>query len=222
MRLTSACLMGSTTNHFGRPCRIDRDRLRFPLPAKLPEYERRTIASGRKRPRPQNGIQAKPDANRRKSMCTSMNNENILTKMQLDVHRFGWHCLSVHPRAGEAGSQFTYTIGLSETFGHPEIMIFGLDSKVSHGILHDCVNMIRNGTVFLPNVAYPGVIGGDFKVLFKVVRKDCLPEYFGAAVRFYDDQDFHGAVMFWPDKHGCFPWEASGSTAQREALDIVE
>lgn len=89
------------------------------------------------------------------------------------------------PRAGETGSQFTYTIGLSKTFGHPEITIFGLDSKVSHEILSDCVEMIRNGTAFLPDVKYPGVVGADYKVMFKAVRKDCLPEYFGAAVRFY-------------------------------------
>ena len=151
-----------------------------------------------------------------------MNNENIVIKLRSDVQRFGWHCLSVHPCAGESESQFTYTIGLSETFSHPEIMIFGLDSKVSHGILGDCVEMIRNGTAFRPNVEYSGVIGGDFKVMFKVVRKDCLPEYFGAAVRFYSGQDFHGLVMFWPDKHGCFPWDEARSTAQREALDIVE
>ena len=151
-----------------------------------------------------------------------MNNENIVTRMRSDVQRFGWHCLSVRPSAGETGSPFTYTIGLSETFGHPEIMIFGLDSKVSHGVLNDCVEMIRNGTAFLPDLAYPGIVGGDYKVMFKRVRKDCLPEYFGAAVRFYSGQDFHGLVMFWPDKHDCFPWQEAGSTAQREALDIVE
>jgi hypothetical protein len=101
-------------------------------------------------------------------------------------------------------------------------MIFGLDNRVSHGILSDCVEMIRNGTTFRPDVEYPDVIGGDYKVMFKTVRKDCLPEYFGAAVRFYNDQDFRGLVMFWPDKQYCFPWQELGSTAQREALDIVE
>jgi hypothetical protein len=151
-----------------------------------------------------------------------MNTENIVMKMRSDVQRFGWHCLSVRPREGDTGSQFTYTIGLSETFGHPEIVIFGLDSKVSHGILSDCVAMIRNGIAFRPNVEYPDVVGGDYKVMFKAVRKDCLPEYLGAAVRFYSDKDFCGLVMFWPDKHYCFPWQELGSTAQREALDIVE
>lgn len=151
-----------------------------------------------------------------------MNNDNVVTKMQSDVQRFGWHCLSVRPRAGETGAQFTYTIGLSETYCHPEIMIFGLDSKASHGILSDCVEMIRNGTVFQPDIEYPDIIGGDYKVMFKGVRKDCLPEYFGAAVRFYRDKKFRGLVMFWPDKNCCFPWQEVSSTAQREALDIVE
>jgi len=151
-----------------------------------------------------------------------MNSENIVTKMRSDVQHFGWHCLSVHPRDGEAGAQFTYTIGLSETFAHPEIMIFGLDGKVAHGILSDCVEMIRKGAAFQPEVEYAGVIGGDYKVMFKVVRKDFLPEYFGAAVRFYGNRDFDGLVLFWPDKRGRFPWQEAVSSAQREALDIVE
>jgi hypothetical protein len=147
---------------------------------------------------------------------------NFITKMQSNVQTFGWHCLSVYPQEGVVGARFTYTIGLSETFGHPEIMIFGLDSKVSHGILSDCVEKIRNGTTFQSNFEYPGVIGGGYKVIFKEVRTDFLPEYFGAAVRFYGDNDFRGLVMFWPDKGNCFPWQEARSTEQQEALDMVQ
>ena len=151
-----------------------------------------------------------------------MNKDKVIAKMRSDVQAYGWHCLSVHPREGEDGAHFTYTIGLTETLQHPEIMIFGLSNKVSHGILTDCVQMIRNGAAFQPNVEYADVVGGDYKVVFKQVRKECLPEYFGAAVRYYEGKGFSGLVMFWPDKASLFPWQEETSTAQREALNVVQ
>ena len=151
-----------------------------------------------------------------------MSKEKVIAKMRSDVERFGWHCLSVHPGEGKVGTHVTYTIGLTETFDHPEIMIFGLSNKISHGILSDCVQMIREGTVFQPNVEYPEVISGEYKVVFKEVRPEYLPEYFGAAVRFYKDKHFSGFVMFWPDKEHKFPWQETNLTAQREALDVVQ
>jgi hypothetical protein len=151
-----------------------------------------------------------------------MSHEKIIERARSDVQTFGWHCISVVPGEGESGENFTYTIGLSETFGHPEIMIFGLNSNTSHGILSDCVQQIREGTRFQAGVEYSEVLGGGYKVIFKKVRAECLPEYFGAAVRFYDGKEFEGIVLFWPDRDHLFPWQDSVSSAQREAVDIVQ
>jgi hypothetical protein len=151
-----------------------------------------------------------------------MSNDKIIARVRSDVQEFGWHCLSVNPRKGESGEAFTYTIGLTETFGHPEIMIFGLNNKTSHGILSDCVQMIRDGATLQPDVEYSDVLGGGYKVTFKRVRTECLSEYFGAAVRFYGSKTFSGLVLFWPNKEHLFPWQEASSLAQREALNIVQ
>ena len=152
----------------------------------------------------------------------NMNKDRVTAKIRSDIATFGWHCLSVHPRQGELGSYFTYTIGLTETLNHPEIMIFGLGSKTAHSILSDCVTMIRQGTSFQPNVEYSNVIGGGYKVVFKQVRSEVLPEYFGTAVRYYKGRGLSGLIMFWPDKEHRFPWQEVNSTAQNEALTLVE
>jgi hypothetical protein len=151
-----------------------------------------------------------------------MSKESVMAKLRSDVETFGWHCLSVHPKAGEEGAHFTYTIGLTETLAHPEIMIFGLGSKVSHQILTDCVGMIREGTTFQPDVEYENVVGGNYKVVFKTMKPEFLPEYFGTAERFYNGKPFIGLVMFWPDKEHRFPWQETNSASQREALNVVQ
>lgn len=151
-----------------------------------------------------------------------MNTDKVVAKMKSDVATFGWHCLSVLPREGQAGEKFTYTIGLKRSYDHPEIMVFGLHNQTSQGILHDCVEMIRNGVRFLPDVEYADILGGGYKVVFRTVRPECISEYFGLATRFYENEEFSGLVMFWPDKAHCFPWQEASSTAQREALTIVQ
>jgi Domain of unknown function (DUF4262) len=74
-----------------------------------------------------------------------MSKESVMAKLRSDIETFSWHCLSVHPKAGEKGEHFTYTIGLTEKLAHPEIMIFGLGSKVSDEILTECVDLVRSG-----------------------------------------------------------------------------
>lgn len=148
--------------------------------------------------------------------------EEFMAKMKADVGKFGWHCLSVFPTEDDEGEIFTYTVGLTETFNHPEIMIFGLSKDTAHGILADCVERIRNGGVFLPSEEYSNVIGGGYKVVFKRVKSECLSEYFGMAGRYYEGKDFSGLIMFWPSKNHRFPWDEPESVAQREALTIVQ
>ena len=150
-----------------------------------------------------------------------MTKEKFMAKMKADIQKFGWHCLSVFPTQDEEGEIFTYTVGLTETFGHPEIMIFGLNKDTAHGILTDCVEIIRSGNVFLSDEEYSNVIGGGFKVVFKQVKPECLSEYFGMAGRYYGGGDFSGLVMFWPNKNHRFPWDEPDLAVQREALTIV-
>jgi len=146
---------------------------------------------------------------------------DVLEKMHRNIDEYGWHCLSVAPRVGESGASFTYTIGLQATYGHPEIMIFGLHSKTAHGILSDCVDKINAGTKFCLNQPISEVIGGGYKVMFKAIKAEYYSEYLGAALSYYGDRPFDGIVLFWPDKDHRFPWESAQTGSQTEAVNIV-
>jgi hypothetical protein len=90
-------------------------------------------------------------------------------KVRTDVDKFGWHCLNVWPSKGEDGPAFSYTIGL--TFGHPEVMVFGLEDK-AHGILSECVGLVRNGKKLIANTPNAEVLSGGYDVIFKPVRQE--------------------------------------------------
>ena len=49
---------------------------------------------------------------------------------------------------GKEGPGFQYSIGFFQSFKHPEVLIFGQQSKVMHGMLARIADAIREGKRF--------------------------------------------------------------------------
>ena len=57
-----------------------------------------------------------------------------------NIQQSGWHCNAVG--AGESYPTFVYTVGLEHSYGHPELIIFGLAPATAHGILSKIVQRL--------------------------------------------------------------------------------
>lgn len=137
-----------------------------------------------------------------------------------NIKKHGWQYQFVFDKDGEK-PDFSYTIGLEDSFSHPEIMIFGLKREQMHSILTDLVNDIKEGRVFKPNEKTGDVVAGDFEAIFKPLKEEFIPEYAGTAERYYK-KPFRVYVMLWPDKNNILPTEPGCElTVQNEALQIV-
>jgi len=141
-------------------------------------------------------------------------------EIQVNIKEFGWHFIFVFDPDGEH-QDFSYSIGLEESFGHPEIIIFGLKKDSAHAIIADIVEDVKSGITMKPNQKLGNVIGGDFEVMFKPISVNAYKEYLGTAVNYYG-KPFRALVMFWPDKGNILPTEEGCElTIQNEALAIV-
>jgi len=137
-----------------------------------------------------------------------------------NIEKYGWQYQYVFDENGKKPS-FSYTIGLEESYSHPEIMIFGLKKDQMHDILSDLVNDIKEGREFEPDLKTSDVVSGNFEVIFKPLKQELFSEYAGTAVDYYK-KPFRAYVMFWPDKHNILPTEAGCElTVQNEALKVV-
>jgi len=124
-----------------------------------------------------------------------------------NIRKYGWHCLRVFPT--EVGQdKFSYSIGFAESYGAPEVLIFGLERSKAHALLNECANLLKAGHVIQPGVEDSNVLAGGYNVVFKPVRSDCFGEYLGTAGRYYQDKPFKAVVMFIPDRDHRFPWQA--------------
>lgn len=71
-----------------------------------------------------------------------------LTRAGADIQAHGWHVVKV--MADASGPAFAYSIGLFETFKHPEVLLFGFEPDLMHCIINNVGSEIRNGKRSLP------------------------------------------------------------------------
>ena len=60
-----------------------------------------------------------------------------------DISAYGWHCTLVPE--DEEGPGFSYSIGLDDTLGAPELIVFGLKHKLMHTMIWQAFHQIKEG-----------------------------------------------------------------------------
>jgi hypothetical protein len=125
-----------------------------------------------------------------------------------DVRAYGWSIASI----SDHKPPFQYTIGLMETFHHPEFIIFGLDSDNGHALFSGLVRDIRAGHSFAEPGVYTVNLGGhEYQVGFRRVHPTQHPLYLGFAMGFLTNigriGELEAMQAFWPDAAGKFPFD---------------
>ena len=95
-------------------------------------------------------------------------------KALTDIQEYGCHIL--HVLEDENGPRFSYSIGIEQTSGQPEIIITGLKQDLAHYMINDYNNRIKEGENFQVNQLYQGFLD-EFEVTFKKGEKEYYSEY---------------------------------------------
>lgn len=138
------------------------------------------------------------------------------------IDRVGWQAVGVF--ASETTPTFTYTVGLTHSYDHPEIILFGIDIKNAQAILVDVVDMIKRGKSIVEGRRYSKFVR-KFDVIFREASPERIDGYLNAAIWYYGGRDFRALQMFWPDQAGCFPWDPAYnqrfSSIQPVLFDVI-
>jgi hypothetical protein len=125
------------------------------------------------------------------------------------VREYGWYVVNI----ADHSPPFLYTIGLMQTFEHPEFILYGLDSENAYALLSGLVGEIRNGRSFgEPGVQTVVLDNTEHRVGFRRVHNSRHPQYLGGAMgycRYIGKIGMLEAMqVFWPDQAGRFPFDA--------------
>lgn len=123
------------------------------------------------------------------------------------VRVHGWYAANV----ADADPPFVYTIGLTTTWDHPELIVFGLEPQDAYDVLAVIVAAIRAGDSYRVAGRYSGILQGDFKVGLRKVDETQHEVYLGYAmghVRYMGRAASLTAMqVFLPDAAGRFPFD---------------
>jgi Domain of unknown function (DUF4262) len=121
-----------------------------------------------------------------------------------NIEKYGCHIFHILEENDLPG--FSYSIGIEQNTGHPEIIVTGLKQEFAHQIINDYNYRIRSGRKFIPGKKYNGFLKG-FEVVFKKVEKKYYSEYFGYGRWYYKSDDFTILQLIYPNKSGLWPWD---------------
>jgi hypothetical protein len=122
------------------------------------------------------------------------------------VAKHGWQAINI----SDTSPPFLYTCGLLTTFEHPELIIFGLESRQTHAILAAMVNGLRSGQSFAKPGKYDRVTD-MWPIAVQKVHPTQHEFYLGYAMGHCRHMGNAGGLaamqVFWPDDHGRYPFD---------------
>lgn len=125
--------------------------------------------------------------------------------MLADVGRHGWHVIWIP--AGDSIPGSAFTVGLTHSFGVPELAAFGLSDEVGYTTLNMMGELVREGDRLRSGSRIGHVLEG-FDLELRAGDPAWSDALFGSAQWFYQRDDPAFVQCVWPDMSGRFPWEA--------------
>ncbi|MEL6923342.1 MAG: DUF4262 domain-containing protein [Bacteroidota bacterium] len=138
-----------------------------------------------------------------------------------NVKKFGWHVSLFNAEGYQP--PFAYTIGLYESFGHPELIGFGLPPQLLGTILNSIGQQIQAEGLRVVTDKYYYDIIDRYPVQFVEVHPSHYPEYLGYCGWYYQFQfDFPILQLVWPDRDSNFPWDEAYEPAYRSRQLLLD
>lgn len=134
------------------------------------------------------------------------------------VEKLGWAVQFVDPGEAVTEPPFAYTVGLTKTFQHPELIVVGQKRELMHFMLNECAYRVKDGLRLTPGMLLDGVIEG-FAVEVRALDPKLL-SFLGYARWFYEGRPFEALQVVWPDLTGRFPGDPAveGWASQQQRL----
>lgn len=121
-----------------------------------------------------------------------------------DIRNTGVHIM--HVFEDDKGPAFSYSIGLFETYAHPEIIFIGLKHELAHVLVNNMAFDIKEGRTFTSGEYHEGILD-DFLCYVGDVKKQFYRSYVGWDIWYYQGDDFPLVQVVFPTVSGKFVWE---------------
>ncbi|MEX0139602.1 DUF4262 domain-containing protein [Massilia sp. LMS1-1-1.1] len=130
-------------------------------------------------------------------------------KALADIEKYGLHVICV--TEDDEHAPFTYSIGIEQSLGMPELIVIGLKSNVAHSAINECCRQMKERGAIAPGARIAGLLGGDFECVVGEASAEQVSDYMHWASWLYKNRPFRAYQIIWPSTTGVFPWEPGAS-----------
>jgi hypothetical protein len=120
------------------------------------------------------------------------------------------------PQAG-----YVYTIGFETSFGHPEVVIFGLTGQAASGLLRMIGGHLAGGGALPVGEEFVGLLDNELRSVLLPIDTDAAEGLFASADLWYAGEEYRVLQFVWPDKQGWLPWESGYDQRLRYAQPVI-
>lgn len=131
-----------------------------------------------------------------------------------DIEEFGCSVVSVVPK--KYGLGWSYTIGIFDTVGKPELVTVGLGPEAAQYALNEAAKLLRAGVDLIED-RYRELIG-KVECEFRPVNPKWAKHLMDWAVWYYDGDNFPVLQAVYPDRENRFPEEEGFDNAFEQPL----
>ena len=136
------------------------------------------------------------------------------------VQKHGWHSTSAGYCAGDEGYPFAYTVGLFETWKHPELLVFNVPPQVAHGVFSLVAGFAAEGRP-LDMERPTDELLENYPCVFVRIPPSACRDYVLSARWFYGGNDFPLYQLVWPSEEGYFPWHPDAPEAYLRSQPVL-
>lgn len=114
-------------------------------------------------------------------------------------------CDVTHVKGDDVAPAFSYTVGVFDLTGQPEIIQVGLKMETAHYALNETVMRLRTGLLEMNQ--RESEIVGQVDCIFRPAEERWMQRLMYRAQWYYRDQPFPALQCVYPDLENRFPWE---------------
>jgi hypothetical protein len=162
----------------------------------------------------------KMEANSRETVRMAQLTGRDRTEQKLidDIASHGWHWIHIPAEGARVG--YSFTVGLFQSYGHPELIVVGLPRQVAHDMLACCASAAQAGSPI--DLTRPtDALLENGACAFAEVPASAYREYAGYALWYYEKKPFPLYQIVWPSRVGLFPWHPEAPGSFREAQPVI-
>lgn len=144
-----------------------------------------------------------------------MSIDDVLKRTKIIIAEHGWSVINV-----KDSPAFSYTVGLTETLGHAELLMFGLDPEIMRALLNNAGRRIRAKGRIAPYSLVSEVVA-DHPCYSLPVDLNVHRGLSNIATALYGRGNYELMQLVWPDAVGRFPFQNGFDTTFAAQQPVV-